>query len=141
MYCTVDDVRSEIRGSKISNSSVLTEDKVTTFIRQASNLIDAKINKRYSVPVEQVSSPKTFDILNAICRHMVIARCKALLNVQTPNENTSNFTGGGMKVSKDLMNVEVGKIDLIDAVPASDPQTVYFEFNNEPIFKDNKDNW
>ena len=141
MYCTVDDVRSEIRGSKISNSSVLTEDKVTTFIRQASNLIDAKINKRYSVPVEQVSSPKSFDILNAICRHMVIARCRALLNVQTPNENTSNFTGGGMKVSKDLMNVEVGKIDLIDAVPASDPQTVYFEFNNKPIFKDNKDNW
>ena len=89
-YASASDVQNEFKNVDFTQpSSAVTTAKVTEWIGQAEAEINAKVGMVYQVPVDSGASPNSTLILKAISIGIVAQRVRDVLQVKTPDQETS----------------------------------------------------
>ncbi|MBF0300594.1 MAG: DUF1320 family protein [Oligoflexia bacterium] len=82
MYCTVEHIQEEFRDLKFDGTTSITDRQVTRFIQEASVYIDSIIFEKYSLPINEESSPISFTLLRNICIEIVAERVDDIANIR-----------------------------------------------------------
>ena len=119
MYCTVEDVKSDFKNIEIETDSSVTINEVTEIIKQECAYINSRICALYTVPVVQVDSPISFEVLRRINIFLAADRVRHVLYVKTGIDNKDSDSKGLHSLSRnpreDLDEILNGKLKLGDA--------------------------
>ena len=118
MYCVKEDLYSSIGG--------LTEDNqkapptfLDDIIKRQSAHINSQISNRYVVPIDEATSPNSFDILKQICinlcRPLVAAKLDIAISQEDLNQSVPYMLLAN-QAEKRLRLIKDDKYDLYDAV-------------------------
>lgn len=83
-YSTSDDIISEIRGLEVSSTTVVTEDNLSDWIKQADAYIDGRLSAYYVTPI---TGPKSLAIVKTISIYKVAHRVKNKLELTSENSD------------------------------------------------------
>jgi len=148
-YCTVEDVKSDFKNLQITSTSSVTIDEVQKFIDQECAYINSRICSLYKVPVDEIVSPMSFEVLKRINIFLAADRVRHVLYVKTGIDNKDQDTKGLHSLSrnprKDLDEILNGKVKLGDAIKVD--ECIGFDTSDEPndccsqTFDVNKQQW
>jgi len=82
-YCETADVKSDFKKITFDSESAVTPAKLTEWITQESNYIDARVGLRYVVPIDKTTYPEAFSLLKRIAIFRVSERVRSVLEVKT----------------------------------------------------------
>lgn len=116
-YSTTSQVAEELRGVSLSATTDPTSTVVTRWISEADSEINAKIGKRYEVPIDSGTSPKDYLLMQNLSIMIVAARLRRYLGIKSPfNEVNQHIqTDTDDKARKILDKIASGDYKLQDA--------------------------
>ena len=150
MYCTVEDVKSDFKNLEIeATGSSVTIPEVEQIIKQECAYINSRICALYIVPIVEINSPISFEVLKRINIFLAADRVRHILYVKTGIDNKDSDSKGLHSLSrnprKDLDEILNGKVKLGDAVAVE--ECIGFDTSDEAnncctnTFDVNKQQW
>lgn len=88
-YAVIADINANLKDITFSGSTDPTQTEVETWITDYSNLIDAKISNRYTVPVTGNADAEA--LLKRICVWFVLSEIKQVLSLGGGDKQTSQY--------------------------------------------------
>ena len=116
-YCTVSDLRENIAGLTADNNKAPSS-FLQSLIDRKSSLIDARISKRYKLPITLSSNPKSYAVLNDILIDLCRESVSMILAVSTTSPDGNQFPVGynlTKRARESISFVETGSLPLPDA--------------------------
>lgn len=145
-YCAVADVQAEFKAVTFTTTSLVTSTSVTSFITEASALIDTYVGGRYVVPITGASA---LALMSLFARTLVADRVRGILanKQQTNTDANQQVKSDGFStrdVMKALNDIKSGLAFLPDAILAN-PNASMFSNNYEsginPQFRKSTKQW
>ena len=121
MYCTAEDLRSNIGGLTATNTKA-PEEFLEEKIKEKCAHINSMIGRRYKLPITLVDHPDAFYILKDICIELVRPAVAIKLLVATGEVNQKPETGMAAQAEKRLVAIREGKYDLPNVETCNDCQ-------------------
>jgi hypothetical protein len=138
----------DVRAAADSNPTAVTEEDVAEFIAQAESYINAKIAKKYTLPIVSASSPNGFNILKTISTYMVVCRIRGVLEIKNVIKEADQIvkTKDYCKEAQQLLDEVVdGSLLLPDApqLTGGDGRVDSFNIQNctPYVFKTDEEQW
>lgn len=147
-YCTSADVISSIKNIVVSATTAVTTTKLADIVTNASAMIDAHIQERYTLPISETTA---LSFLKKICIDICVYEVTKILQakdtLQLPDGrvvqdiSSSSAYREAMRMLKDIQN---GKMSL-PAETLTEKDNVSFSVNYDPEesfeFKHNEQQW
>jgi phage gp36-like protein len=128
-YATVNDVKAKFLKIDFSESTKPTLKVVKDLLKTQTEIINARICSRYQLPIEKLTYPSAYAVLNRICLWLMVYEIEDIINL-------SRTVPKGEKVEKsrgerayDKAMTELGKIEsgvvTLDVVELSTGERIY----------------
>lgn len=148
-YTTYTRVASEFKDITFSSTSSVTDTEVGTFIGEIDEYIDARIGGKYSTPISDTTSPKSYKILTMISTAIVAEKVRRILEVKdTPSAEASQDgfrpVLSANEAKKMIEQIRKGELILSDATLLSGGdgfKSYNYDNDIEFEFDVTKDNW
>lgn len=134
-YCSVTDVQNEFKNSPtvvFAVGATITATTVSSFIDEASALIDSYVGQRYVTPITGVQS---LLLMSLYCRTLVADRVRGILanKQQTNTDANAAVKSDGFTVKnvmQGLVSISKNEMALVDATLLL-PNGVFYSNNNQ----------
>jgi phage gp36-like protein len=146
-YCVFADVQTEFKNITFTPTSNVTDSTVTSFIAQASALIDSVISSRYQTPITQDAT--ALALLQYLCITLVSDRIRNIIETKQQTNTDGNANARGDKFdSSDVMvtlnEIKDGEV-LLSGATLNIPTASFFSNNAQgsvsPRFQKNRRQW
>lgn len=152
-YTTQEDIIAEVRGLEIGTDTVVTEDDIASWIKQADAYINGRLAAYYVTPVTGALS---LSILKTIATYKVAHRVKNKLELNSENSDKKMDVQGNLDKQAEVMLSQIlpkfeggalrdPLLKLPDASPVNrSPESTAvssYQSSNAPVFTKGGDNW